>query len=49
MESLLIENQKKLYGIDLEKSGKDNQIAILAERTAEFERQIGLREERERP
>ena len=39
MESDLIETQKKLYGIDLEKSGKESQERILLERRVEISRQ----------
>ncbi len=40
MESKLIEDQKKLYGIDLEKSGSENQIVLLGEREGELNKQI---------
>jgi chromosome segregation protein len=40
MESRLIENQKKLYGIDIEKNNRSSQIAILSERVGELKRQI---------
>lgn len=36
MESSLIEAQKRIYGIDVEKSGIDNQIGLLKERTGEI-------------
>ncbi|MBI9105477.1 MAG: AAA family ATPase [Spirochaetales bacterium] len=39
MESDLIESQKKLYGIDLEKSGKDSQERMLKERRVEIQKQ----------
>ena len=39
MESDLIESQKKLYGIDLEKTGKESQERILAERRVEITKQ----------
>ncbi len=39
MESDLIENQKKLYGMDLEKSGKESQSRMLNERQAEVKKQ----------
>ncbi|MDC7127378.1 MAG: AAA family ATPase, partial [Spirochaetales bacterium] len=39
MESDLIETQKKLYGIDLEKNGKENQSKMLGERRVEISRQ----------
>lgn len=40
MESKLVENQKKLYGLDLEKSNKENQIQLLYEREKETNKQI---------
>lgn len=39
MESDLIESQKKLYGIDLEKTGKESQERMLAERRIEITKQ----------
>jgi chromosome segregation protein len=48
METSLVENQKALYRIDLEKSTKANQIAMLRERILEYERQIASEEERSR-
>jgi chromosome segregation protein len=39
MESNLIESQKKLYGIDLEKSGKESQERMLKERRIEVQKQ----------
>ena len=39
MESDLIESQKKLYGIDLERSGKESQEKMLRERRVEIEKQ----------
>jgi chromosome segregation protein len=48
MESSLVENQKALYRIDLERSTKDNQIKMLRERQAEIEREIAAAEERAR-
>ena len=39
MESDLIENQKKLYGIDLEKTGKESQEKMLTERRVEITKQ----------
>ena len=48
MESQLIEKQKKLYGIDLEKNNKDSQIKILKERIHELERKIREDELREK-
>jgi chromosome segregation protein len=40
MESKLIDNQKKLYGIELEKNSKESQIKIFKERIEEHERKI---------
>lgn len=40
MESKLIENQKHIYGIEIEKSNHDNQINLLNERSTELEKQI---------
>jgi chromosome segregation protein len=40
MESRLIDNQKKLYGIELEKNAKESQIKIFKERIIEHERKI---------
>ena len=40
MESTLIENQKKLYGIDLEKGNLQNQQAIIQERRGELTRHL---------
>jgi chromosome segregation protein len=48
MESRLIESQKRLYGIDIEKSNRESRKTILSERIEEFKRQIeaaGVREE----
>jgi len=39
MESDLIESQKKLYGIDLERSGKESQERMLKERRIEIQKQ----------
>ncbi|MCK5196911.1 MAG: chromosome segregation protein SMC, partial [Spirochaetales bacterium] len=47
MESRLIENQKKLYGIDIEKNNRSSQIAILTERVEELKRQIETERTRE--
>ncbi len=47
MESRLIENQKKLYGIDIEKNNRSSQIAILTERVGELKRQIETERVRE--
>ncbi|MDA3941664.1 MAG: AAA family ATPase [Spirochaetia bacterium] len=47
MESKLIENQKKLYGIDIEKNNRSSQIAILNERVEELKRQIETERVRE--
>lgn len=40
MESDLIESQKKLYGIDLEKGNLQNQQAIISERKGELKRHL---------
>jgi chromosome segregation protein len=48
MESSLVENQKALYRIDLERSTKENQVKMLRERQAEIEREISAQEERAR-
>jgi chromosome segregation protein len=48
MESSLVENQKALYRIDLERSTKENQVKMLRERLAEIEREIAAEEERAR-
>ena len=40
MESRLIEDQKRIYGIGLEKNNLDNQGRMLAERLGEFEAKI---------
>ena len=48
MESKLVENQKKLYGLDLEKSNKENQIQLLYEREKETKKQIESASARER-
>ena len=48
MESSLVENQKALYRIDLERSTKENQVKMLRERLAEIEREIAAVEERAR-
>lgn len=47
MESRLIENQKKLYGIDIEKNNRSSQITILTERVEELKRQIETERVRE--
>ncbi len=47
MESKLIENQKKLYGIDIEKNNRSSQIDILSERVEELKRQIETERTRE--
>jgi len=47
MESKLIENQKKLYGIDIEKNNRSSQIGILIERVEELKRQIETERGRE--
>ncbi len=48
MEASLVENQKKLYRLDLEKNHRDSQIKILKERIGELERKIAADEERRR-
>jgi chromosome segregation protein len=40
MESVLIENQKKLYGVDLEKNNAQAQIQLLEERKQELQSQL---------
>ncbi len=40
MESNLIENQKRIYGIEIEKNNHDSQIAMIKERSAELKNQI---------
>ncbi len=47
MESKLIENQKKLYGIDIEKNNHASQVLILKERIEELKRQIETEQVRE--
>ncbi len=47
MESNLIEKQKKLYKLDLEKNNKDSQLKILKERIEELNRKIKDDENRE--
>lgn len=46
LETHLIDIQKKLYGLDIEKNNKDTQIKILGERTSELERKISFDENR---
>lgn len=48
MEANLIEIQKKLYGIDIEKNNKGTQIKILEERTAELARKIQFDQSRKK-
>ncbi len=48
MEASLVENQKKLYRVDLEKNHRDSQMRILRERVGELERKIAAEEERRR-
>ncbi len=48
MESHLIENQKKLYKIALERNNRQNQINMFKERILEHKQKINLDEERER-
>ncbi len=47
MESKLIENQKKLYGIDIEKNNRSSQMSILTERVDELNVQIEIDRTRE--
>ncbi len=46
MESRLIENQKKLYQVDLERNSKENQIGMLRERREEIQQQIASEQDR---
>jgi chromosome segregation protein len=46
MESHLIENQKKLYQVDLERNSKENQIGMLRERREEIQQQIASEQDR---
>ena len=48
MESILIENQKKLYGIDVEKGNLQNQQAIIQERRGELNRHLEYCQNRQR-
>jgi chromosome segregation protein len=48
MESRLIEHQKRLYGVELEKSARENQIRIHAERVNELEEKIKSDEARKK-
>jgi chromosome segregation protein len=48
MESHLIEIQKKLYGIDIEKNNYATQIRILEERTNELDRKVQFDEARKK-
>ncbi len=48
MESSLVETQKKLYGIGLERSSSDNQLGILEERREELKKQEAACREKER-
>ena len=48
MESQLIEDQKKLYGIDLEKDNQYNRIKLLKEQNKEVESQIVLLKQKEK-
>ena len=45
MESVLIENQKKLYGMDLEKNNASAQIQLLKERGAEIAESLKTRQD----
>jgi len=47
MESSLIEAQKKLYGIDIEKSNRESRRQILTERSSELEQQAKTAVERQ--
>ncbi len=40
MESRLIENQKRVYGIEIEKTNHESQISLLKERSLELRKQI---------
>ena len=46
MESHLIENQKKLYQVDLERNSRENQIGMLRERREEIQQQIASEQDR---
>lgn len=48
MESSLVEAQKKLYGIDLEKNGLDGKMRLLQERQSEVEAKIASDTAREK-
>ncbi|MCF7914186.1 MAG: AAA family ATPase [Spirochaetaceae bacterium] len=48
MESQLIEGQKKLYGLDIEKNNHENQRSMLSERMEEIRRQNQAAEQREK-
>ncbi len=48
MESKLIEGQKKLYGIDIEKNNRESRLSILSERIEELKRQIEAAGSREK-
>ncbi len=48
MESQLIEDQKKLYGIDLEKDNQYNRIKLLKDQNKEIESQIVLLKQKEK-
>ncbi len=48
MEATLIENQKKLYGIDLSRSNTQSRVAMLTERRDELKRQSESAQGRER-
>ena len=47
METKLIEHQKRLYGVELERSNRENQIRIHSERVGEFEEKIEADEQRQ--
>ena len=48
MESRLIESQKKIYGVDLEKNNKASQLVLLDERKKEVQRRIQADTDREK-
>ncbi len=48
MESKLIDGQKKLYGIDIEKSNRESRSSVLSERIEELGRQIETAKNREK-
>ena len=48
MESHLIENQKKLYQVDLERNSRESQITMLGERSEEIDQRITSEQDRAR-